>query len=373
VTQPSSQPPSSASSDPLAAFGPNEWLVDEIYQQYLRDPESVDKAWWDFFADYSPADGSGGGTASRGNGQATDADAADGQAPDGQASDGQASDGRAASGEARATGGDAGGRVTTDPPVKDGVDAAPPQQQAPAAEQPAATAGTAGTAATAPAAAQQPAASAAPVQQQQQQPEGAGVDAAGPASADRAVGPRQGAGEGAGARGAPEKAPEKAPAKPAAAAPETVPLKGPAARVVTNMQTSLTVPTATSVRAVPAKLLIDNRVVVNNHLKRGRGGKVSFTHVIGFAVVQALKAMPEMNYGYAEVDGKPTLVKPSTSTSASRSTSRSPTAPASCSCRPSSRRGDGLRAVLVGLRGRRTTRAQQQAAPPTTSPARRSA
>ncbi|MFZ9988122.1 MAG: 2-oxoglutarate dehydrogenase E1 subunit family protein, partial [Candidatus Nanopelagicales bacterium] len=39
-------------------FGPNEWLVDEIYQQYLTDRESVDPAWWDFFADYSPADGS---------------------------------------------------------------------------------------------------------------------------------------------------------------------------------------------------------------------------------------------------------------------------------------------------------------------------
>ncbi|MHC0433500.1 2-oxoglutarate dehydrogenase E1 subunit family protein, partial [Streptomyces sp. O3] len=39
---------------PAAAFGPNEWLVDEIYQQYLQDPNSVDRAWWDFFADYKP-------------------------------------------------------------------------------------------------------------------------------------------------------------------------------------------------------------------------------------------------------------------------------------------------------------------------------
>ncbi|SCE97128.1 MULTISPECIES: hypothetical protein, partial [unclassified Streptomyces] len=41
-------------SDPAAAFGANEWLVDEIYQQYLQDPNSVDRAWWDFFADYKP-------------------------------------------------------------------------------------------------------------------------------------------------------------------------------------------------------------------------------------------------------------------------------------------------------------------------------
>ncbi|RFU86493.1 hypothetical protein DY218_11965, partial [Streptomyces triticagri] len=43
--------------NPAAAFGPNEWLVDEIYQQYLQDPNSVDRAWWDFFADYKPGAG----------------------------------------------------------------------------------------------------------------------------------------------------------------------------------------------------------------------------------------------------------------------------------------------------------------------------
>ena len=76
------------------------------------------------------------------------------------------------------------------------------------------------------------------------------------------------------------------------------------------METSLTVPTATSVRAVPAKLLIDNRVVINNHLHRSRGGKVSFTHIIGYALVKALGHMPEMNNGFTEEDGKPALVIP---------------------------------------------------------------
>jgi 2-oxoglutarate dehydrogenase E1 component len=64
------------------------------------------------------------------------------------------------------------------------------------------------------------------------------------------------------------------------------------------------------VRAVPAKLLIDNRTVINNALQRGRGGKVSFTHLIGYAVVKALAEMPEMNHGFTEVDGKPAVVKP---------------------------------------------------------------
>ena len=62
-----SQPASSGASTPasghgskgsqgIAGFGPNEWLVDELYQQYLQDKNSVDKAWWDFFADYKPLD-----------------------------------------------------------------------------------------------------------------------------------------------------------------------------------------------------------------------------------------------------------------------------------------------------------------------------
>src|SRR3954466_10722508 len=54
--QPGSGERVTAPSDPFAGFGPNEWLVYEMYQQYLKDPDSVDKAWWDFFADYQPAD-----------------------------------------------------------------------------------------------------------------------------------------------------------------------------------------------------------------------------------------------------------------------------------------------------------------------------
>jgi 2-oxoglutarate decarboxylase len=87
-------------------------------------------------------------------------------------------------------------------------------------------------------------------------------------------------------------------------------LKGAAARVVANMETSLTVPTATSVRAVPAKLLADNRTVINNHLRRSRGGKVSFTHLIGYALVKAVADVPVMNNAFGEVDGKPVLITP---------------------------------------------------------------
>ncbi len=112
-----------------------------------------------------------------------------------------------------------------------------------------------------------------------------------------------------------EKAAEQ-PAKPAkkAASPppdgEVQVLRGAAAAVVKNMSASLEVPTATSVRAIPAKLMIDNRIVINNHLKRTRGGKISFTHLIGFAVVEAVKKFPNMNRHFAEVDGKPNVVTP---------------------------------------------------------------
>ncbi|MBN3455771.1 multifunctional oxoglutarate decarboxylase/oxoglutarate dehydrogenase thiamine pyrophosphate-binding subunit/dihydrolipoyllysine-residue succinyltransferase subunit [Mycobacterium sp. DSM 3803] len=106
------------------------------------------------------------------------------------------------------------------------------------------------------------------------------------------------------------------PAKPAATAPapaegdENQVLRGAAAAVVKNMNASLEVPTATSVRAIPAKLMIDNRIVINNHLKRTRGGKISFTHLLGYAIVQAVKKFPNMNRHFAEVNGKPNAVTP---------------------------------------------------------------
>ncbi|WP_167098995.1 multifunctional oxoglutarate decarboxylase/oxoglutarate dehydrogenase thiamine pyrophosphate-binding subunit/dihydrolipoyllysine-residue succinyltransferase subunit [Mycobacterium sp. DL592] len=110
---------------------------------------------------------------------------------------------------------------------------------------------------------------------------------------------------------APEKPAAPKPAGPAVASDaETQVLRGAAAAVVKNMNTSLEIPTATSVRAIPAKLMIDNRIVVNNHLKRTRGGKVSFTHLLGYAIVQAVKKFPNMNRHYAEIDGKPNAITP---------------------------------------------------------------
>ncbi len=90
----------------------------------------------------------------------------------------------------------------------------------------------------------------------------------------------------------------------------TSPLRGAAKSLATNMDRSLTVPTATSVRTIPAKVMIDNRIIINNHLTRARGGKVSFTHLIGWAIVQALKEFPSQNVYYKEISGKASVVTP---------------------------------------------------------------
>jgi len=91
------------------------------------------------------------------------------------------------------------------------------------------------------------------------------------------------------------------------------PIRGASARMVANMQASLGVPTATSVRSVPAKLLEVNRTILNNHLGRTTGGKVSFTHLVGYAVIQAIQAVPAMNAFFVEdADGRGTggVVRP---------------------------------------------------------------
>lgn len=233
-----------AQSDSTRAdFGANEWLVDELYEQYQKDRNAVDPAWWDFFEGYKPET----------SGAATNGDAGTGTSP------------------GRAPTGDPSGGAPAAPPA-----AAP--ATAPAAEPAAASAADrAGTTAAPPAAEVTP----------------SPVATAQPATAPYA-----------------EVAKRRAGSPDVPAVDDVQKLRGPAARVVTNMEASLEVPTATSVRAVPAKLMVDNRIVVNNHLSRGRGGKVSFTHLIGFALVEAVREVPAMNSSYTLVDGKPGVLAP---------------------------------------------------------------
>jgi 2-oxoglutarate dehydrogenase E1 component len=217
-------------------FGANDWLVDEMYEQYLANPSSVDPAWIEYFKTNKPG------------------------APATSASTGS----------------------TSVAPSK-GVPPVPKAQQK--AAQPAPV--VAPTPAPVVAA---PVVAAAPVAPTPQQPVLRETAAIQPTPADPIVKP--------------------VPVLITPSASSLEPIRGVSARVVQAMEGSLTVPTATSVRAIPAKLMIDNRIVINNHLKRSRGGKVSFTHIIAFAMIKAVRAMPEMNAFFGDIDGKPAIGKP---------------------------------------------------------------
>ncbi|MGI8901087.1 MAG: 2-oxo acid dehydrogenase subunit E2, partial [Nocardioides sp.] len=225
--------------NPLAAFGDNEWLVEEMFEQYQKDPASVDKAWWDYFEHRNPvAD--------------VAEETAQGKTP-----------GKA---EQRTEQHHENGVRPSSPVI--------PKKTSPATD----------------------------VQPRPDEPERRAEPAAS-AESQSAARPA--------APAAPvPKEPEPAEQSAAKDEPELTTLRGASARTVQNMDVSLTVPTATSVRSVPVKLLIDNRTVINNHLARARGGKVSFTHLIGYALVRAMNTMPEMNNGFDVVDGKPTLITP---------------------------------------------------------------
>ena len=210
-----------------ADFGANDWLIDELREQFLADPGSVDSSWAAHF---------------------------------------------------RAEG------VTSPPPAATVASPAPPEAEpeAAAAEESDET----------------PADQPAPAQPSRGKVERRTTRVGGPEA--------PGSGQGI----SPDlpritEAPSAAPSDATA-----TPLRGPSMRTAANMESSLTVPTATSVREVPMKLAIDQRQMINEHLARSTGGKVSFTHLIGYAMVRALAAMPEMNNHYEVIDAKPHLVAP---------------------------------------------------------------
>ena len=115
--------------------------------------------------------------------------------------------------------------------------------------------------------------------------------------------------EQAAARPAPAPAAPPAPRSVLPVPPGATPITGPAARLVQNMTESLTVPTATSFRDISATTLDARRKALNAQLA-ATGKKSSFTHLIGYAVVQAAKRFPVMTHTFQEVDGKPHRVDP---------------------------------------------------------------
>ena len=203
------------------AFGPNEWLVDEMYRRYQENPAAVAESWRDFFEGYKPIS-----------------------------------------------------NRTAEAPSNDETRVEDTAQAEPLPSKPAKPA--------------KPA-----------KPEGKQPD----------EGPRTQPSQVTGTMPVVKDTGPPAPPAEAEALEDASPLRGIAARIVENMEASLAVPTATSVRTIPAKLLEENRRIINNYLASSRGGKVSFTHMIGFAILKALEARPGMKVSYADIDGKPHVLR----------------------------------------------------------------
>jgi 2-oxoglutarate dehydrogenase E1 component len=83
------------------------------------------------------------------------------------------------------------------------------------------------------------------------------------------------------------------------------PIRGGAMRIVENMEASLGVPTATSIRTLPVRTLEENRRILNKHRDATGGSKVSFTHLVAWAILRTLDSFPRLNDAYAELDGQP--------------------------------------------------------------------
>jgi len=233
-------------------FGANEWLVDELYEQFVVDKNSVDKSWWPILESYQPT--------VKDDGQASTPSPSETPAPT--------------------------PAEPTAPSPTEPLAPTPAEPTAPTPAEPSTPAGDAH-----PVTAPIPVIGAQPVARTTSiAPKPQPVPADAPVTAPQTVV--------SGEDGAPE------------TQDKITPLRGMSKTLATNMDASLTVPTATSVRTIPAKLMIDNRIVINNHLKRARGGKVSFTHLIGWALIQALKEFPSQNVYYDVIDGKPSLVAP---------------------------------------------------------------
>lgn len=200
-------------------FGPNAWLIDEQFQQYSKDPNSVDKEWREYF-------------------KANDAPQSATQSPAAvKQSEGSSIEAKQAARETSTSAAAADAQAST-------------KKAAPVPDKP-----------------------------------------------------------------APKKSAAKKPQSPLerigeAPEPGETQLKGMFKAIAKNMDESLTIPTATTVRDMPVKLMWENRALINDHLKRTRGGKISFTHILGYAMVKAVQIHPAMNVRYENKDGKPFVVQP---------------------------------------------------------------
>ncbi|MDR8020185.1 multifunctional oxoglutarate decarboxylase/oxoglutarate dehydrogenase thiamine pyrophosphate-binding subunit/dihydrolipoyllysine-residue succinyltransferase subunit [Nesterenkonia aerolata] len=269
-------------------FPGNEWLVADLYDKYKDDPESVDRKWADIFrqleGESTASSSDAGSAASSATQESSKKEAAATQASEQKSSQ----EAEKQSGQKQQSSRGSAGSASSSNSAKETT----PNTATPAD----------------PDAAQRPD-SEKPSKKSAPQSTQAGEDSAAKPVAPKKPSTRRSKGSGT----------KPIPSEPAPASTDepseqkqdqVTQLKGISKAIAANMDASLSVPTATTVRAVPAKLLIDNRVVINNHLRRTRGGKVSFTHIIGYAMLKALRAHPSMNVTYDVQDEKPVAVQP---------------------------------------------------------------
>jgi len=79
--------------------------------------------------------------------------------------------------------------------------------------------------------------------------------------------------------------------------------RGAPARIAENMSASLSIPLATPQRTIAVKVMDENRRIINQHRTLLGNSKVSYTHLLGWAVIRALEELPALNHAYAEKDG----------------------------------------------------------------------
>lgn len=229
-------------------LGINSWLEDELYHQYQFDRRSVDEGWSQLFE----ASGENGGA------QVT----TDGEVPGLSTPETQI--GVLAAAVAEAPRSPAGPRPP-EPPRQEPPSQEPPREEPPPPREPT------------------------------------------PQEAKTAVAPADGATPPASTEISTDvaKAPAKQDVKAVADHDQLIPLRGTAARIVENMTASLAIPTATSYRQIPVRIVEENRSIINRHRAAQNRSKLSFTHLIAWGIVKALKSNPSLNHAYAENSGEP--------------------------------------------------------------------
>ncbi|MEX0928577.1 MAG: 2-oxo acid dehydrogenase subunit E2, partial [Balneolales bacterium] len=85
---------------------------------------------------------------------------------------------------------------------------------------------------------------------------------------------------------------------------ELIRIKGVSGKIVENMEASLELPTATTLRVLPVKMLMEDRKIINSHLERRVQQKTTLTHFIAWAIIRALKKFPKLNSYYTSRDDK---------------------------------------------------------------------